>query len=158
MNELFLLAIKRIKEIKNLHTDTQVAEVLGITKNNLYAFKNRNTLPVKHIHTFCSREGIRFEYIVDGTMPVYDKEVSAPISEAQQPYSANHKTSDLLIKTASVLESTTVFSGALKSNIEAFHTAIRFEAELDDANRKINDLQNKMKDIESRLLTLEKIS
>jgi peptidoglycan hydrolase CwlO-like protein len=159
-SETFSDIIERIKDIKHLRSDAQVAKALNMSRNDLYGFKRRKTIPHDALHEFCKNEVININYIMNGTLPIYEQDVhkpgAAPISEPQQPYSSNHKTSDLLIKTASVLESTTVFSGALKSNIEAFHTAIKFEAELDDANRKISDLENKMKQIEARLLPLEK--
>jgi hypothetical protein len=163
-SETFSDIIERIKDIKHLRSDAQVAKALNMSRNDLYGFKRRKTIPHDALHEFCKNAGININYIMNGTLPIYEQDVhkpgAAPISEQQQPYSnsANHKTSDLLIKTASVLESTTVFSGALKSNIEAFHTAIRFEAELNHANQKISDLENKMKAIEARLLPLEKIS
>lgn len=86
---------------------------------------------------------------------------SYPISEDQPPY--NHKTtpptfSQLMDKTSAVLESNTVFSEALKSNIEAFHTAIDFNEELQKSQQKIKELENTVKSIEARLLPLEKIS
>jgi hypothetical protein len=136
MNELFLDSIKRIKDIKNLHTDTEVAEVLGITKNNLYAFKNRKSLPIKHIHTFCSREGIRFEYIVDGKLPIYESETRM-VSEPQTPYHATTESTPedlgkLIKQTTDVLLSNTKYGKALKENIEAFHEAVNERKKISD--------------------------
>ena len=136
MNELFLDSIKRIKDIKNLHTDTEVAEVLGITKNNLYAFKNRKSLPIKHIHTFCSREGIRFEYIVDGKLPIYESETRM-VSEPQEPYHATTESTPedlgkLIKQTTDVLLSNTKYGKALKENIEAFHEAVNERKKISD--------------------------
>lgn len=91
MNELFLDIIKRIKEIKNLHTDIEVAKVLKMTKNNLYSFKNRPSLPLKQIHAFCSQEGFRIEYIVEGKLPAYETD-RIPMSRANG--SSIHESAD----------------------------------------------------------------
>lgn len=146
MNELFLDSIKRIKEIKNLHTDTDVAKVLGITKNNLYAFKNRKSLPIKHIHTFCSREGIRFEYIVDGILPVYESQTRM-VTEHQEPYiragtdEIQNELGELIKQTTGVLLSGTKYGKALKENIEAFHMAVTDHRPRtdNDSSKKEND-------------------
>jgi hypothetical protein len=163
MNELFLDIIKRIKDIKGLDTDTKVAEALDMTKNNLYAFKGRPSLPLKQIHTFCSREGVRLEYIINGTLPIYGSEpgpmpkipgygTGIYIGESQSPYTQTVKISDPLIqKTAAILESPTIFSHALKSNIEAFHHALTCEQKLAIAMQKIEELEEWKKSVEKRL-------
>lgn len=150
--------IRRTLIALNLKNVNDIARLTGISQQNLNGYIKRGTF-LKVVDSELYKRKINLDWIKTGQgNMMIEAPGAAPISEAQQPYSnsSNHKTSDLLIKTASVLESTTVFSGALKSNIEAFHTAIKFEAELDDANRKISDLENKMKQIEARLLPLEK--
>ena len=57
----------------------------------------------------------------------------------------------LIQKTAAILESATVYSTALKSNIEAFHHAMTCEEQLDLANKRIDTLEEHVKAIESRL-------
>jgi ribosomal protein S15P/S13E len=50
-----------------------------------------------------------------------------------------------------VLESPTIFSNALKANIEAFHTAVTCEEQLAVASKRIDDLEEHVKQIEKRL-------
>lgn len=145
--------INRIKDIKHLRSDAQVAKVLQITRNDLYGFKRRGTVPHDALHIFCTNEGMRIDYILNGTLPVFESETSA-IAESKAPYNANSiapKISELLTKTAAVLESPTIFSSALKSNIEAFHTAVTCEQQLAVALKRIDDLEEHVKQIEKRL-------
>lgn len=57
----------------------------------------------------------------------------------------------LIQKTAAILESQTVYSTALKSNIEAFHYAMTCEEKLAASNKRIDDLEEHIKMIEKRL-------
>lgn len=160
MSEIFLSIIERIKEIKHLHSDAQVAKALDMTKNNLYAFKNRPSLPLKQIHAFCSREGVKLEYLIEGKPPVYGEDpgpwpkipghgTGTRIGEQPPPYHPNNamapgapnitphpstlpttRTQDLLSKTAAIIGSQTPFAYALKSNIEAFSRGLALERDL----------------------------
>jgi hypothetical protein len=67
------------------------------------------------------------------------------------------KDSELLIKTAQILESNSVYRAALKSNIEAFHTAITCHEELAVANKRIDDLEEHVKTIEKRLPPVDEL-
>ena len=81
-----------------------------------------------------------------------DHSDSAYVNEAQAPYHQIIKISDPLIhKTAAILESPTIYSTALKSNIEAFHHAMTCEEQLDLANKRIDTLEDHVKAIETRL-------
>ena len=122
-----------------------------MTRNNLYGFKKRDNLPHEALRIFCSHEGIRIDYIVNGTLPIYEKETSM-VAEQQKPYPQIVKISDPLIqKTAAILESPTIFSTALKSNIEAFHHALVCEQQLGIAIKRIEVLEEWKKAIEARL-------
>lgn len=140
----------------------EIASIFNITPQNLNGYLKRGSF-IKLISHEIYKRKININWIETGHGDMMMEMPSiAPISEPQQPYNA-HLTApniplDLLSKTAAVLGSPSIFSSALKSNIEAFHTAILFEDELNNAQRKIRDLENKMKSIEDRLLPLEKIS
>ena len=78
----------------------------------------------------------------------------AGVAKSQPPYNANStapRISELLTKTAAVLESSTIFSSALKSNIDAFHHALHCEEQLAIAIQRIDDLEEWKKSVEKRL-------
>lgn len=91
----------------------------------------------------------------------YDVMSNAPINEAPPPYGAMPTTNDhpdispLLLKTAVVLESPSIFSSALKSNIEAFHQAVTLDQKLIKAQAEIVQHTDKLKDQDDRLKILE---
>lgn len=148
--------IRRSLVALNLKNVNEIARLMGISQQNLNGYIKRGTF-LKVVDSEFYKRKINLDWIKTGHgNMMMEAPSNAPISEPQQPY--NNKTSDLLIKTAAVLESPSVFSGALKSNIEAFHTAIEFKSELQKAHDKIKELENNVKSIQDRLLPLEKIS
>ncbi len=71
-------------------------------------------------------------------MPAYNGEVELKIS-------------DLLHKTAVVLESKTIFTQALRSNIEAFHHAITSESQLAEFSGIINKQSTQIASLQSQI-------
>ncbi|MBI1838252.1 MAG: helix-turn-helix domain-containing protein [Flavobacteriia bacterium] len=59
-----LLILNRIKECKNLSSDKELAEFLGITSQNLSNWKSRNTIDYDLIFTKC--EGIDTNWLISG--------------------------------------------------------------------------------------------
>jgi len=58
---------------------------------------------------------------------------------------------ELLFKAGAILTSKTVYSTALKSNIEAFHQAIAHDEALETANKRIDELEKLILHIQERL-------
>jgi len=56
-----------IKLLKNLQTDVEVAEVLGMTKSALSNHKKKGTYPYKELVKFCLRENIDVSELLSGT-------------------------------------------------------------------------------------------
>ena len=135
MNQQYLDIINKIKDIKHLHSDSQVAKVLNMTRNNLYAFKNRTNLPLKQLHTFCSQEGIRIDYLINGTLPIYESNASG-IAEPQPAYaravgeSPPLDVGELIKQAHAVLTSDTGFKNALELNIKEFYRGVKMEETL----------------------------
>lgn len=78
--------------------------------------------------------------------------IYSKVAEPHEPYPQIVKISDPLIqKTAAILESSTVYATALKSNIEAFHHAMTCEEQLAGSNKRIDVLEENIKSIEKRL-------
>ena len=153
MNKHFVSIIERIKEIKGLHTDAQVAKVLEITKNNLYASKTRDSLPLKHLHAFCLKENVRLDYLITGTLPIHEH-VAQKVSEPEAQYQGASlrrvtdniplKISDLIHKTSYILESDTPHKLAFVSIIEACYRAVQSEEQINKQNQKIIELEEKI--------------
>jgi hypothetical protein len=59
--------IERIKTLKGLHYDVEVAKILGISKENLYNHKSKNAIPYERLIALCEREGIPIVYLLYGT-------------------------------------------------------------------------------------------
>lgn len=90
--------------------------------------------------------------VKDELLKFADQQTRRIIAESDTVY--NHtppKDSDLLIKTAQILESNSVYRNALKSNIEAFHYAITCEEKLTLANKRIDNLEEQILEIKDRL-------
>lgn len=62
----FACVFDRIKKIKSLKTKTALAECLGLTRQSLYHYEERNALPFEEIVKFCIRENISLDYILLG--------------------------------------------------------------------------------------------
>jgi hypothetical protein len=156
MDKHFVSVIKRIKEIKGLHTDAQVAKALGITKNNLYASKTRDSLPLKHLHGFCLNENIRLDYLLTGALPIYEsvhKSIAEPPplyknSPSQRIADNNEiRISEIIQKAIYILEGNTPHKNAIAMAIEACYQSVR-------ADEKINEQENKIRELEAKLKLL----
>lgn len=154
MDKHFVSVIERIKEIKGLHTDAQVAKALGITKNNLYASKTRDNLPLKHLHGFCLKEKVRLDYLITGTLPIYEQPTQK-IAEPDAQYKSTTlrrvtdniplKISDIVQKTIYVLESNTIHKYALAQAIDACYQSVCADKQLHEQEAKIKALEDKLK-------------
>ena len=65
--ENILDIIDRIKKLKGVSKDAEVAAFLDITKENLYNYKARNRVPIHAVKEFCLRENLSLEYVLYGT-------------------------------------------------------------------------------------------
>ena len=135
---------------------TKLAELyrlIGKTSQNINGMINRETL-IKNFEVELIKRNVNLDWIKTGQGEMHESQ-SSSIAETHSSYS-NHppivKISDPFIqKTAAILESTTVYATALKSNIEAFHHAMTCEEQLAVANKRIDVLEENLKAIEKRL-------
>ena len=74
-----------------------------------------------------------------------------PNPESQQRMRPAIDEGDLIRKTVTVLKSKTPFSSALKENIESFHYAVECVGNLNTANKRIDEMEVRLKTIEARL-------
>ncbi len=93
--------IEKIKNIRGLHTDTEVAKELKMTIQNLNGYKQRGTLPIKAISDFCLRNNILINDILTGESEYPE------IRDPRPGYSAGNppEIEDLLDKTRRILTS-----------------------------------------------------
>jgi transcriptional regulator with XRE-family HTH domain len=159
---------KRLKELRNyLHlTQDDFGNKIGLKWSQV---KDRESGAVKispseakiisHVY------GISYDWLLDGRGEMLsaptNSPINMPVNEAPMPYGAIPTTNDhpdispLLLKTAVVLESPSIFSSALKSNIEAFHQAVTLDQKLIKAQAEIVQHTDKLKDQDDRLKILE---
>lgn len=66
MSEDFFRIVDKIKRIKDLDSAAKVAKALGMSRNNLYSYRRRGSLPLKALRAFCVRENILFDDLMNG--------------------------------------------------------------------------------------------
>ena len=142
--------IKRILIAFNFKKLNDIAILYNISQQNLNGYIDRGTF-IKLVEAELYKRKININWIKTGQGEMNEIQ-SSMITESQAPYPQTVKISDPLIqKTAAILESPTIFSTALKSNIEAFHHALICEQQLDIAIKRIEVLEEWKKTIEGRL-------
>lgn len=136
MEENLSKIIKRIKQLKGLQTDTQVAQLLGMSRENLNNYKRRNSIPRKAIETFCLHDGISLNYILYGIEPVR-------IEEATRPANAEDKRQKELLKAAEE-----ILSSGNKESVRALAHCIEYLSEVLEKDRRMLELENKVRRLE----------
>jgi hypothetical protein len=146
--------IKRILIAFNVNKLNDIAMLYKITQQNLNGYIDRGTL-LKLVEAELYKRKINPDWVKTGQGNMTTSDVAVNhVAELQPPYQHTQtvKISDPFIqKTAAILESPTIFSSALKSNIEAFHYAVACEEKLELANKRIDALEEHVKQIEKRL-------
>ncbi len=62
----FDTVIERIKRYKQLRYDVEVAGLLGMTQSAFAERKRRNSIPYEELIEFCDREGIPYDWLLEG--------------------------------------------------------------------------------------------
>ncbi len=62
--------IDRIKEFKNLQSDTAVAKALGISQSTFAERKKRGTIPYSELINFADKEHLNLDWLLTGMGPV----------------------------------------------------------------------------------------
>lgn len=138
-----------------------IGEKLGVNRNTITAYKKgKGDLKGVVIENLVSVYSVNPTWLLTGEGPIYkDKE---PKSEKQNQTATDNdppescpgqgKITDLITKTIEILESNTVYSGALSANIDAFHEATRTEKKLHDIQVS---MESKFKLMDRRVALLE---
>jgi len=59
--------LKRLKEVANVKTDTDLTSLLGVKSSGVYNARRRGNIPHKWFVTISTRYGVNLEWLVSGT-------------------------------------------------------------------------------------------
>jgi hypothetical protein len=104
--QTFIQIIEKIKNIKGLTLDYEVADLLGISKKAFAADKKRNSIPFEELSTFCSSGNISLNWLL------YDE---GPMKIAETRYQENNSSINTY-KINEDMQKTYPNSSALTSN------------------------------------------
>lgn len=156
--QTFIQIIEKIKKIKGLKFDYEVANLLGISEKAFSADKKRNSIPLEELSTFCSLENIFLDELLTGKkMSVYkepQETCSNIIKEASEDY-PEIKISEALRMCSAVLESKTSYAIALYHNLVHFDRAVKSENlynqchdDLIAVNKTLSEMRTRMDGME----------
>lgn len=144
-------------------TQADFASRAGINVNTLRNYERGDSLPNLEVAaSICRHFGVHTDWLILGEGPMHRDEATpeAPqIVPAPQPVEEEWKMSDMLTKTAEVLESDTIYRTALASNINAFHQAVRSERLLAKLEERMATMEAKLERmglLEERMADLER--
>jgi|GEM_PF-1552764 len=143
MEENLYKIINRIKQLEGLHTETQVAKVLGMSRENLNNYKRRHSIPRKAIERFCLQQGISLNYVLYGIEPPRIEEAARPAS-AEDDLS-NDKIRHLMKAAVRILTS------GNKHAVEALGNCIEYLNMALDNEKKYSTLEEKVRKLEQSL-------
>ena len=81
--------IERIKTVEKIHTDTQVAATLGISRANLSNYRKKGSIPYEALSNYCERQNLSLNYILFGkrkamyTSPAFRPSRLAPREDSE---------------------------------------------------------------------------
>jgi len=155
--------IHRLLLATNSHDIGELASVLDISRQAINKARSANKIPPSWFISVGEVAKVSIDWLVTGVGPMHRKEsaepgdTSAPSADAfltapQEEF----RMSDMLTKTAEVLESDTIYRTALASNINAFHQAVRSERTLARLEERLADLEVKAEAMAQRMEELER--
>jgi len=59
--------MNRIKDIENISLDSDICNLLGISRSSLSGYRNREAVPYKEIVNYALEKGISIDWIITGT-------------------------------------------------------------------------------------------
>lgn len=157
--------INRLKEAIGEKTDTALAERLGLTRQNIYAARQKDEVPPGWIFKISEETGYSLDWIKYGEEPKKlkryaekeDQKKHLTIKAENAAYSRNggYEPSEIGVsieikKVIDILESKTSYSIALRATINAFYHALKLEKNQENLLDRIKDLENRIMDIEDK--------
>lgn len=152
--------LSRVKMILDTESDKDVASAIGMRPNTFHMRKKNNSIPLIEFVTLADSKKVNMDWLIYGSGPIYKDADPKPEKQTQsatdnvQPDCGHRqgKITDLITKTIEILESNTVYSGALSANIDAFHEAARTEKKLIDLQVS---MESRFKLMDQRMALLE---
>ncbi|BDD88733.1 hypothetical protein [Desulfofustis limnaeus] len=159
-----LLSLAEYVKVKGING---VADYLGENRTRLYAWIKNNNIPDTGI-ILAKHPEISVDWLRTGKGPMLKQEqqksrlrktheIYMPGDAEEDERSEHPSSSDMLIMTAKVLESNTVYRSALASNIRAFFQAVQGEEEMNDMREKMDQLMSDMAEMKELMKTMAKL-
>lgn len=129
-----------------------LASFLGISRQAINKARATNKIPPAWFIHIGRVVKVSIDWLVTGDGPKNRDESApatapAPAQPEPPPSEDDFKMSDMLTKTAEVLESETIYRTALASNINAFHQAVRSERTLVRIEERMGLLEQRMEEL-----------
>jgi len=165
--------LSRLKEAAGVKSDTALAKVLGVKQSSISSAKNRRQIPTHWVFQISENFLYSADWLFFGIPPkklrtdsaaeqeykseeMSQKGASAQIYNDQRASKSETSlnVSELLLKTAKILDSETVYAHALSSNISAFHDSIQLKEEINHIHEKYKEVNEKMERFSEELQNL----
>lgn len=132
--------LNRLKQLRGVLKQKEVAALLGISSPDLANRTKRNTL--LPLILMCGiREKINLNWLLSGDGEPYIKDTYQEKDNSDERRQ-DFKISDLVTKTIKVLESNTEYAESLSANIKSFHSSIKMQNRLSAVESEINGLKS----------------
>jgi hypothetical protein len=79
--------LNKIKEIKGIKTDTDLAKLFGLKPNAVTNWRKRGTIPYEHLVSLCEKERLSLMWLLTGQVPTkyIDVEGTRVLTTAEEP-------------------------------------------------------------------------
>lgn len=143
----FAEAFARFQRVIGSTRDVDLANALGISQQSVYGAKSRHKIPDSWYSIIADKYGASSDWLRtgDGAMTRSgDAADSQTHTAPAQPTIYNDMDAEefnmgeILAKTIDILNSKTVYTTAIVSNINAFHEAISTKKQIDDMQAQLN--------------------
>lgn len=68
--------LSRIKQIENVTTFKDVADILNVSEVNISQWRKRNSIPYDKLIKYCKKNDVSFDWLITGRGPIYILKVS----------------------------------------------------------------------------------
>lgn len=160
--------VNRIKKLKNLKNDYDVANLLDIKRKTLAASINRNSLPYEKLVAYCNNERISLKWLLHNEGPIYIKDdifpslaepPRVPVAEIPPSYEKQLNGIDPYLQAiADVKEifdsEDPILIPAIQANLHAFKRAVKREQQFAQVLKENEELRNRMSTLEEKLISI----
>ncbi|GAB7082326.1 helix-turn-helix domain-containing protein [Megalodesulfovibrio paquesii] len=142
--------LSRLKQVFSVKTDTDLALELNLRQGSISAAKHKRSIPPAWITTVALSKGVSADWLLTGEGAMRRDQPSEGASlkrnaDHPQRRAEDHDEQidafdmgDVLAQTIDILNSRTVYTTAIVSNIKAFHKAIVTERKLDSMQDQLD--------------------